>query len=160
MLNELLVVASTSIHLLAAILWVGGIFLVYKVFRPVALTLAPPLRLQMFNSVFSRFFPWVWVFIVLIVVSGYVDWLVRFGGFEYAPLYMKLMHLIGWVMIALFAWLYFKLYKSFKQLVADEAYAEAGSLLHNKMRPIIIVNLVLGLLEGVIGVSGPIWGMA
>lgn len=150
-------ILASSIHALAAVLWVGGIFLVYKVFRPTVMEVDPPVRLKLFLGVFKRFFPWVWLFIIVLVVTGYIDWFVRFGGFDYSPLYMKLMHLIGWVMIILFAVLYFLMYKKFKVLVETEQYPEAGALLNSKMRPIIIINLILGSLEAVIGASGTMW---
>jgi len=152
-------IISTSLHSVAAILWVGGIFLVYRVFRPTAIELLePPLRLTMFLGIFQRFFPWVWAFIIALVISGYWDWFSRLGGFEFAPLYMQLMHLIGWIMIILFAWLYFGLYLKFKSAVEQQQFPEAGAILNNKMRPIIVINLFLGILEGIIGTSGPYWG--
>lgn len=142
------------VHLLAAIFWVGGIFLVYMVFRPVAMAqLEPPQRLTMFLGIFSKFFPWVWVFIVALVISGYIDWVIRLGGFESPPLYLLAMEIIGWIMIVLFAWLYFGFYKQFKKHVEDKSFAEAGMVLHTKMRPIIVTNLVLGIVEAFIGVS-------
>lgn len=48
------------IHLLAAIVWVGGMFFAYMVLRPAAVeVLEPPARLRLWNVVFRRFFPWV-----------------------------------------------------------------------------------------------------
>ncbi|WP_024851798.1 CopD family protein [Hydrogenovibrio kuenenii] len=151
---QYLYVLTMFVHLLAAIFWVGGIFLVYMVFRPVAMTqLEPPQRLTMFLGIFSKFFPWVWVFIVALVISGYTDWIFRLGGFESPPLYLLAMEIIGWIMIVLFAWLYFGFCKRFKKHIEDENFAEAGKVLNSKMRPIIITNLILGMLEALIGVS-------
>jgi uncharacterized membrane protein len=151
-------VLFTSLHTIAAVLWVGGIFLVYKVFRPTAIEqLEPPQRLQMFLGVFDRFFPWVWVFIAALVVSGYWDWYSRLGGIADASLYMHLMHIIGWIMIVLFAWLYFVAYKQFKTAVQNKEFPVAGAILNDKMRPVIVINLALGILEAVIGASGPYW---
>ncbi|PIU17095.1 MAG: hypothetical protein COT19_02630, partial [Gallionellales bacterium CG08_land_8_20_14_0_20_59_87] len=48
------------IHLLAVLVWVGGMFLAYVVLRPAAVeVLQPPQRLQLWDSVFRRFFNWV-----------------------------------------------------------------------------------------------------
>ncbi|BBN60354.1 CopD family protein [Hydrogenovibrio marinus] len=141
-------------HLLAAILWVGGIFLVYKVFRPVAMQLEPSQRLTMFLGIFNKFFPWVWGFIFVLIVSGYADWILRLGGFNSTQLYVVAMEVIGWIMIILFAWLYFVFFKRFKKYVEEENFAEAGKVLNTKMRPIIVTNLWLGILEAFIGVSG------
>lgn len=145
---------ATSIHTVVAVLWVGGIFLAYRVLRPAAMELQPPQRLSLWVGVFSRFFPWVWAFIVLLVISGYWDWSVRFGDYERAPLYLHAMQLIGWLMIFLFAWLYFVPFAKFKGLVADSQFPEAGKLMNDKMRPVIAINLSLGVLEAVIGEIG------
>lgn len=148
---------AISIHIIAATLWVGGIFLVFQVFRPAAMSLEPPIRLKLFLNVFSRFFPWVWLFIVLLVLSGYWDWQSRFSALEPTPIYLHAMHIIGWVMIALFAWLYFKPFAQLKKAIAEENYPLAGATINTKMKPIIIINLTLGLLEAIIGVTGPYW---
>jgi len=157
MIADLVTVVVTSLHLIAAIIWVGGIFLVYKIFRPVALEQAPPIRLKLFYGIFERFFRWVWWLILVLLVTGYLDWFVRFGGFDYAPLYMHLMHWIGWLMVGLFALLYFIYYRQFQSFIMSESYPEAGKVLNTKMRPIIVINLMLGFLEAVIGVSGLYW---
>ena len=49
---------SIALHILAAVLWVGGMFFAHQVLRPVAATqFEPPARLKMWVGVFSRFFP-------------------------------------------------------------------------------------------------------
>jgi len=154
---NLLDMLAISLHIISATLWVGGIFLVYQVFRPAAMSLEPPVRLKLFLNVFSRFFPWVWLFIVLLVVSGYWDWQNRFSEFDSTPLYLDAMNIIGWVMIILFAWLYFKPFAQLKTAVADEDFPLAGKIINTKMKPVIIINLSLGLLEAIIGVTGPYW---
>ncbi len=53
-------IVATSLHTVAAVLWVGGIFLAYRVLRPAAMALEPPQRLTLWADVFGRFFPWVW----------------------------------------------------------------------------------------------------
>jgi hypothetical protein len=55
---------------------------------------------------FQKFFPWVWVAILLLFVSGYWMVFTTFGGFTGAGLYIHLMQMIGWLMIALFIWLF------------------------------------------------------
>ena len=142
------------IHLVAAMFWVGGIFLVYRVFRPVVLQLEPPQRLTLFLGVFNKFFPWVWLFIVALLVTGYIGMEVAFGGLDSAPWYLVAMEVVGWVMIVLFAWLYFVYFKRFKQQLELMDYAAAGRILHVKMRPIIVTNLFLGVVEAFIGTVG------
>ncbi len=148
---------ALSLHSIAAILWIGGIFLVYQVFRPAAMSLDPAVRLPLFLNIFSRFFPWVWVFIGLLVASGYWDWQSRFSTLEVTPFYLHAMHIVGWIMIGLFTWLYFKPYMQLKDKIARAEYPAAGKIINTQIRPIIIINLSLGLLEAIIGTTGPYW---
>ena len=143
-----------TLHLLAAVFWVGGMFLAFRVLRPASLQLEPPARLNLWMGVFDRFFRWVWVFILLIVVSGYIDWIWHFGNLESIPLYLHLMQGIGWLMIVLFAWMYFVPFQAFKRAVEAQVFPEAGALLNNKIRPVIAINLTLGTLEIIIGSAG------
>src|SRR5680860_621195 len=55
----------------AAVVWVGGMFFAYVVLRPAAGALAPETRLELWHRVFGRFFPWVWLSIVVLLASGY-----------------------------------------------------------------------------------------
>lgn len=148
---------AISLHLISAILWIGGVFLVYQVFRPAAMSLEPAIRLPLFLNIFSRFFPWVWLFIILLVITGYWDWQTRFSINEVTPAYIHAMNIIGWIMIALFAFLYFKPFKALKLKIANNEYPEAGKIIQNQMKPIIIINLSLGIIEGIIGTTGVYW---
>ena len=143
-----------TLHLLAAVFWVGGMFWAFRVLRPASLQLEPPARLNLWLGVFDRFFRWVWLFILLIVVSGYIDWIWRLGNLESIPLYLHLMQGIGWLMIVLFAWMYFVPFQAFKRAVEAQVFPEAGALLNNKIRPVIAINLTLGTLEIIIGSAG------
>src|SRR5690606_5692971 len=58
------------LHLLAAVVWVGGMFFAYMALRPAAATvLPPPQRLPLWTQTFRRFFPWVWITVVLLPVT-------------------------------------------------------------------------------------------
>jgi uncharacterized membrane protein len=59
------------IHLLAALIWVGGMFFAYVTLRPAAAeVLEPPQRLSLWDAVFRRFFSWVWGAVSILMVSG------------------------------------------------------------------------------------------
>lgn len=142
------------LHMIAAVFWVGGMFFAYRVLRPSAMQIESPARLILWKNVFERFFPLVWLFIVLIIVTGYWDIAARFDS---TPMYIKIMSLLGWLMTVIFAWLYFKPYQVFKKAVEEEDFPLAGQTLQNKIRPIIAVNLALGSLEIFIGAIGVFW---
>ena len=65
--------------------------------------LETPQRLALWRRFFAKFFPWVWVSVLLLLGSGYYMLLTTFGGFKGAPLYIHVMQGIGWLMVALFA---------------------------------------------------------
>lgn len=134
------------LHILSAVLWVGGMFFAHQVLRPVAVQqFKPPQRLKLWTQVFRRFFPWVWVCIVLLLLSGY--WMVfrLFGGMSGIGLHIHIMQALGWLMILLFMHLYFAPFRRLKEAVITEQWPEAGKRL-NQIRLIVGINLVLGLI--------------
>ena len=70
-----------ALHVLAAVVWVGGMFFAYIVLRPSAGPLQAEARLKLWQRVFQRFFPWVWASVVLLLVSGYGMIFLYLGGF-------------------------------------------------------------------------------
>ena len=145
-----------ALHILAAVVWVGGIFFAYMVLRPSAGPLEPPARLALWRCVFGRFFPWVWASIAILLISGYTMLFVHFGGFAGAGLHINVMQLTGIVMTLLFLHLYFAPWRRFSRAVEDGALQDAAKQL-NQIRRIVAVNLVLGLLTVAVGASGRFW---
>src|ERR687892_2777276 len=100
-------IVGLALHILGAVVWVGGMFLAYVVLRPAAGMLEPPARLALWRGVFERFFPWVWASIVALLLSGYGMLFLALGGFAGAGMHVHIMNLTGLVMMALFLHLYF-----------------------------------------------------
>ena len=95
---------AIALHILAAVIWVGGMFFAYMALRPVAASLLePPLRLPLWSQTFARFFPWVWAAVVALPLTGYWMILVPFEGFANAGGHIHLMQVTGWAMIAIFS---------------------------------------------------------
>lgn len=143
-----------SLHLLAAVVWIGGMFFAYVALRPVAASLLePPLRLPLWSQTFARFFPWVWVAAILLLVSGY--WMVFdvFGGMGRVGLHIHLMQGIGWVMVLLFMHVFFAPYRRLKRAVAAGDWPAGGQQLAI-IRKLIGINLTLGLVLVVIAAAG------
>src|SRR3954470_7024757 len=94
---------ALALHVLGAVVWGGGMFVVYVCLRPALGTLEPPQRLRLMRVTFQKFFPWVWVAILLLLASGY--WMVfyTFGGFKGVGMHVHLMQGIGWVMSRCFS---------------------------------------------------------
>jgi uncharacterized membrane protein len=146
-----------GLHTLAAIVWVGGMFFMLLVLRPSTQVLEPADRLALLANVFPRFFTWVWISIATILATGYLIVFVLYGGFANTALHVHIMNLLGLIMIALFAWLYFVPFKKLR--AAMETGDKAGALAaHGAIRMIVTVNLILGLATSVIGAAGAYWG--
>ena len=144
---------AVSLHILATIIWIGGMFFAVLVLRPATGPLEPPERLDLWRRVFARFFPWVWLSLVLLLGTGY--WMIfeGFGGFAHLPLHIHLMHGIGWLMALIYLHLWFAPYKRFKAaLDAGERPTAAASL--NQIRWIVTTNLALGLINAILGAIG------
>lgn len=147
---------AISLHILAAIIWVGGMFFAVQVLRPAAGPLEPPERLALWRRVFERFFPWVWGAVVLLVGSGTWMIIAGHGGFAGLPFHINLMNGMGWLMVLIYLHLWFAPYKRFKAaLDAGDVPVAAAKL--NQIRWMVTINLGLGLINAVIGASGRYW---
>ena len=148
---------AVALHIIATVVWVGGMFFAVFVLRPSSSALEPSDRLALWGRVFARFFPWVWVSIVLLLASGY--WMIFVGrdGFTNLPIYIHFMQGIGWLMVLIYLHLWFAPYARFKAALAlGEGPVAAINL--NKIRWIVTANIALGLINAIIGVSGKYLG--
>ncbi len=150
-----LAVPALIVHLLVAVVWVGGFF-AHQVLRSAAAALDPALRLLLWSRVFDRFFAWVIAAIALLLASGYALVFDIYGGFGRLPLYVNLMQGLGIVMMLLFLHLYFTPWRRFRAALARQDWAEGGRQL-GQIRTIVTINLVLGLIVVAIGGSGRYW---
>ena len=148
---------AVSLHILAAIVWIGGMFFAIVVLRPAAGGLEPPQRLALWRRTFGLFFAWVWLALALLAGTGYWMIFAGFDGFAHLPLHVNLMHGIFWLMALIYLHLWFAPYKRFKAALDAGETAQAAASLH-QIRWIVTANLALGLVVAVIGASGRYWG--
>ncbi len=140
-----------TLHVLSALIWVGGMFFAYMVLRPVAASLLqPPERLGLWAGVFGRFFPWVFASIAVLLASGYWMVLSIYGGFEHMGLYVHLMVWIGFLMMLIFMHVFFAPFMRLKRAVAAGDW-QAGAKSLAQIRILIGINLALGL--GVVAIA-------
>jgi len=136
------------LHVLSVVVWVGGMFFAYMALRPVAASvLEPPQRLTLWAGVFGKFFPWVWVSVVLILLSG-LHMLMKLGGAA-APHYAMTMLVLGVVMMLIYGHVFFAGYKKLKRAVGQQDWKAGGAALA-QIRRLIGINLSLGLLTIVV----------
>jgi len=142
------------LHLLAAVVWVGGMFFAYVALRPVAAAqLEPPARLTLWVGVFKKFFPWVFAAIVTLLLSGYWMVLSFYGGFDAIGMHVHLMIWAGYVMILLFFHVFFAPFKRLKRAVAAADWP-AGAKSLAQIRVLIGINLSIGLVVVAIASGG------
>jgi uncharacterized membrane protein len=152
-----LTIVLLAIHIISAVIWVGGMVFAHFVLRPAALALEPPLRLPLFRRVFERFFPAVWAIVVLLLATGFGMVYSVFGGFAGSPVYVQIMLGLGIVMMLAFGHLFFGPWRRMRQALDRADFAGAGAAL-NQIRVIVVFNLYLGLIVIVVAATGRYWG--
>lgn len=148
---------AITLHILSAVVWVGGMFFAWMALRPVAARLLePPLRLPLWSQTFARFFPWVWAAVVLLPASGY--WMIfeTFEGMQNVGLHVHVMQFTGIVMIGIYLHVFFAPYRGMKRAIAAGDFPAAGRHLA-VIRRLIGINLALGLITIVIATGGAYW---
>jgi uncharacterized membrane protein len=145
---------ALAFHVLAVVIWVGGMFFAYMALRPAAAAvLEPSQRLTLWSNVFARFFPWVWASIIAILASGYWMLFVYFGGMANVPVFVHIMNGLGLIMMLIFFYVYFTPYQHLREYVLGMRWQEAGKAL-GRIRTLIAVNLSIGLLTVTIAAAG------
>ncbi|AVU74460.1 CopD domain-containing protein [Pseudomonas sp. E141] len=146
-----------TLHLLAALVWVGGMFFAWMILRPAAIAaLEGPARLKLWTEVFQRFFVWVWVAVVLLPISGVGLIHMRFAGFETAPRYVQIMIGLYVVMTALFIRIQGLQLPALRKAVAAQDWPTGAAVL-GKIRQLVGINLLIGLLVVAIGAARPMF---
>jgi uncharacterized membrane protein len=142
--------AATFLHILGFTVWVGGMFFAYMALRPVAATvLQAPQRLQLWNGVFSKFFFWVWISVLLVLASG-LHMMALIGK---PPVYVLVMLVLGVAMMLIFAHVFFGPYKRLQRAVSAEDWP-AGGIALGQIRSLVGINLILGLVTICVGALG------
>lgn len=143
--------ALILVHLLGAILWIGGMFFAYVCLRPAAAeVLDPPQRLPLWAATFARFLPAAAGAVLVLLASGIT--MLAQTGFAQAPLGWHLMLALGLLMSALFAYVYAVLYPKLRAACAAAAWPIAAQAL-NGIRRLVAVNLVLGIATVIAAIS-------
>jgi uncharacterized membrane protein len=139
-------------HTLAVVVWVGGMFFAHMVLRPSAGSLGAAMRLPLWARVFHGFFPWVWLCVLTILISGFAMTGMS-TGFAAAPAYVNAMMALGIVMAGIFWYIYFGPWPRLARAVQAEDWAAAGSAIAT-IRSMVRINLTLGLITALAGAGG------
>src|SRR5580704_4896909 len=135
-----------AVHVLCAVVWVGGMFFAYVVLRPSLSVLEPIQRIALHTQIYRRFFLVVWHAMPLILLSGFVVLFGFYGGMEFVGWNVHLMMLLGLIMSAVFLLIFFGPYARFRR-TTDRTVAAASI---DRIRKLIGINLVLGIVTVVV----------
>jgi uncharacterized membrane protein len=134
-----------AVHVLAALIWVGGMFFAWMVLRPSAVeVLDAPARLKLWLAVFRRFFRWVWLAVLVLPASGIGLLQLRFAGFEGAPRYVQIMMGLYLAMLALFLRVQLLQLPALRRAVESQDWPAGGAALGH-IRRLVGINLAIGL---------------
>ena len=140
-----------TLHVLAIVVWVGGMVFAHFFLRPAVARLEPPVRLVLMHDVLGRFFRAVLAASLLALASGV--WMlgrvarqvVQSGGSFEMPLAWTVMTVLGVAMVAIFLHIRFALYRRLDRAVSGQQWAAGGEALA-QIRRWVAVNLGLGVL--------------
>ncbi|VXC89481.1 conserved membrane hypothetical protein [Pseudomonas sp. 8Z] len=134
-----------TLHLLAALIWVGGMFFAWMILRPAAVeVLDAPARLRLWLNVFKRFFVWVWAAVLVLPVTGMGMLHAGYGGFDGAPRYVHIMMGLYLVMLALFLRIQALQLPELRRAVEAEDWPAGGQVL-GRIRRVVGSNLSIGM---------------
>ena len=142
------------LHVLSAVIWVGGMFFAYNFLRPAAgVALEPPLRLTLWVAVFERFFPFVWASVFLLPLTGYLMVFSVWGGFDIVPLYVHVMNGLGIIMILVYMYVFFAPFKRLQLAVAEQRWPDGGKALA-QIRILVGINTAIGIFVVAVASAG------
>ena len=145
---------ALPLHVLSAIVWIGGMIFAHTCLRPSAAQLLDPAtRLPLWSATLKRFFLWVWHAMVILIITGY--WMVfsYFGGFAKIGIHVHVMQGLGLIMVAIFLFVFFVPFKRLKQNVAASQWEQGAAALAT-IRKAVGINIILGVLLVVVAVGG------
>jgi len=139
------------IHLMAVIVWIGGMFFAHFCLRPVAAAqLQPPQRLPLLAAVLGKFFKFVGLALLLLWGSG----LIRFAQAGPAiPANWHAMAALALVMTLIFGVIVLRDYRRMRAALKIQDWPSAGKAM-NAIRSLVLTNLVLGFITVIVAISG------
>lgn len=144
--------ALLLLHLLAAIVWVGGMFFAYFCLRPSAAeVLDPPKRLPLWLATLDRFLRYTGLAVVAVLATG-LGMLLPVG-WTAAPAGWHVMAVVGLAMAAVYAYVHFGLLPRLRSHCGSSAWPAAAQAL-NSIRRLVALNLALGVIAVIAAVSG------
>jgi uncharacterized membrane protein len=140
------------LHVIAVVVWVGGMWTLHLAVRPAALeTLQPAQRLPLMSAALGRFLAWALLAVLVTLASGVA--MMAGGGMRGLHPSVHLMALLGLVMALVYVWVRFGHYPKLKTAVAAQDWPVAGARL-DAIRRLVALNLALGVITIAVATLG------
>jgi uncharacterized membrane protein len=146
-------IVAFPIHILAAIVLLGGLFFASVAVRPSMRGLGTDAALMLWHRMLSRFFAWAGISVLLILATGIGMVFLKFGGFSGVPAIHRGNMAIGIPAIALSVYVYFGPWRRYCETVARRDWAAAQKNIA-RLRVVMVIILVLGLVASAVSAVG------
>ena len=143
--------ALLAIHVLSAVIWVGGGFYTVVVLRPALNLLDAAPRLQVQMQTLKKLFFYIWHAMPLMILTGWAMVFLFWGGFGALPWSINAMQGLGILMALIFIYTFFDPWQRLRRAVRP------GPELFTRVRNLVTLNVVLGTLTIVAGALGHSW---
>lgn len=141
-----------ALHAVAATIWVGGLFFLVGILRPAASSVPLAERLPLLSVAMGRFFLWIWIAIIVILITGYAM-IGLLGGMASVPLYINVMQGLAWLMFLIYGHMFFSPWRRVRAALKAGALGDAGRAM-NQLRLFASLSLLLGLIVIVVATGG------
>ncbi|WP_292654534.1 hypothetical protein [Nitratifractor sp.] len=141
------------IHVLGAIIWIGGMIAVRVAVHPVMQSIEDPgIKLGKTLEITARLFNLVMIFVILIVVTGLIM-AIALGGHQGPDKAIFIFKEIIWTVMALnYTYMYIKRIRAQRRFNAGDL-AGAKALVANIPNLLLPINIALGLVAVWLGIS-------
>jgi uncharacterized membrane protein len=146
-------IVALPVHIVAIIIWFGGLFLIAVVLGPTTRPLAQNARVALWHRLLSRFFLWGTLALVAIVASGIAIVQLRFGGFAHMPAVHRWNMLIGVPAIALYLYALLVRWTRCRSATDRNDSAEAEQRIA-RIRAVFGIVLGMGLVASIVSGAG------
>ncbi len=132
------------LHLLATVIWVGGMFFAYKILRPACVDIATPVKMRLWVASLRGFFRWVWLAVFILPISGTAMAIKSHGHMLSAPWPVHAMLALGCLMILIFLIAYAGPWRLLQSSLLHSDWPDANLAL-GRIRRAVGFNLLIGI---------------
>jgi uncharacterized membrane protein len=143
------VILARPIHMIAIIVWLGGLFLLTVVLGPTIRDMAPTARASIWYRVLSRFFVWGSIALAAIVASGIAVVRLRFGGLSGVPAIHQWNMIVGIPAIGLYVYAQLIPWRTCRRATAVDDWILAEKSI-SRIRTLFGIALTMALVAAVV----------